>query len=751
MSRKKKRPSSRPQRGSRKPLSVHSLPSEGLKAFQRGDYDTALAMWEDAAASLSRATLPTAMAEAYFRRGVQRGNAEDLQKGIALRPDDGRLYYHLGLMMQRNGRLTEAATALEKVLHQGGDLAKRAAFPLALVWWQQGKAVEKTAVWPLLTAKQQAQLQQAGVFSRRPYRVADDADVVWRGLAAYDNGRLDEAQQLLTQAAQTPASAGISHFYLGAIAAQQEAWLSATQQWVLALQQGHRSPQLMTNLAEAYHRLAEERLANGDIEPALDAATEAYRYQKEDKQLNELLAYLEQQKGYEAANGGNWDMAQTYWEMAQAHGGGNFRLVCNLALAQEQAKEPYEAALLWREALRRRPRRDDHPDAISDEQVSQLWQRTAEAYAKAEFFDEALEVRKMAVKWQPDNLPIRMTYAEALLQNGRLQAAQNELERVLERDKNYIPALLLLGEVLAENDAWWHAAQAVHYWRRVLELEPGNQAAQENLVDYYVNRGEEYLDWGHRVREALENFEQALIYAPQNAKVLVKVGGCLLEMGQRAKAEQYFAQAVDIDPRSLDIRSSIVIYYLSVDDEAGAWERADQAQASLGTVPSLFYINIASNCLYNRMPEMAKKWLDKAEAVADKGEPVLVTIGEMAMIVPGAAEVCEPYLHRAIAIGQEPGQANFVLGVLATKRGDTKTADKYWREARKIAKRNKDEVLLERIGQAEMMFRSPFGGLLSRLLDGEMDPRLLERMLPGMLGELFEDDDFDEDDDEFFF
>ncbi|MCB9433731.1 MAG: tetratricopeptide repeat protein [Ardenticatenaceae bacterium] len=722
-----------------------------MKAFQRGDYDTALAMWEDAAAKLSRVTLPAALAEAYFRRGLKQGDVGDLQKAVELRPDDGRFYYHLGLMEQRNGRLAEAVAALEKVVKQGGDLAKRAAFPLALIGWQQGKAVEKTAVWPLLTAKQQGQLQQAGTFLRRPYVVADDANVLWRGLMAYDNGRLDEAQQLLTQAAKLSDGAGISHFYLGAIAAQQEAWLSATEHWVQAFQQGHRSPRLMTNLAEAYHRLAEERLANGETESALDAVAEAYRYQQEDRQLNDLLAYLEQQKGYEAARSGNWDTAQMYWEMAQEHGGGNFRLVCNLALAQEQAEAYYEAALLWREALRRRPRRDDHPDAISDEQVSQLWQRTAVAYEKAEFFDEGVDVRKMAVKWQPDSLPVRMNYVEALLQNGRLQAAQNELERVLERDKNHIPALLLLGEVLAENETWWHAAQAVHYWRRVLELEPGNQAAQENLVDYYVNRGEEYLDWGHRVREALENFEQALIYAPKNAKVLAKIGGCLLELGEKEEAEQHFAKAIEIDPHSLDVRSSIIIYYLSVGDEAGAWERANQVQASLETVPALFYINIASNCLYNRMPEMAKKWLDKAEAVADKGEPVMVTIGEMAMIVPGAAEVCEPYLHRAIAIGQEPGQANFVLGVLAAKRGDTKMADKYWREARKIAKRNKDEVLLERIGQAEMMFRSPFGGLLSRILGGEVDPRLLERMLPGMLGELFEDDDFDEDDDEFFF
>lgn len=745
MSKKKKKPRSSSARQRQKPVAVHALPGEGLKAFQRGDYDRALVMWEEAATKLSRSTLGAAMAEAYFRRGVRRGDADDLRRAIGLQGSDGRLFYYLGVVEQRNGRLAEAEAAFTKGWELGGEFGKRCAFPLACLAWRQGKEGQ-TAVWSQLTAIQQAQLQQAGVFLRRPYVVGEGDGVLWRGLAAYDNGRLAEAAHLLTQAAKLPGAAGISYFYLGAIAAAREEWLTAVSHWQEAYSAGFRSPRLVGNLQEAAHRVAEDWLKAGEFEQAAAVATEAYNYQQSDQQFNALLSYLEQQMGYRAAGRGDWDVAQTWWRKSQAHGGSDFRLTCNLALAEERAEAFHEAALMWREALRRRPRRDDHPDAISHEQVSRLWQRTAEAYEKAEMFDEALDVRKLAVKWQPESLPVRIELAEALLQNGRFQAAQNELERVLERDKNYVPALQLMGDVVAENERWWQASQAVHFWRRALELEPHNQVVRDSLANYYVNQAEDRHFWGN-TREALVSLQQALIYVPKNAKVLSKVGACLLELGEREEAEQFFAQALEIDLRDLEVRAFIIICYVEADDEAEAWRRANQAEESMGVIPALFYIKVGGYCLANGRPAWAQKWLDKAEAVATKDEPVLVTIGELVLMIPSAAAICEPYLHRAIQAGQEPGQANLVLGILAVKRGDQKAADKYWREARKIARRDKDEALLNAIEQAEMIYRSPLGGLFSRILGGNLDPRLLEQMLPDLLGGAFEED---EDDDEFF-
>ena len=246
------------------------------------------------------------------------------------------------------------------------------------------------------------------------------------------------------------------------------------------MQAGFRHPDLAENLGEIYHRLAEDLWESGQTKSALKAATEANRV-KSDKQLDQLTAHLQQALAYEAAQNGDWGNAKTLWTKAHKQAGGNFRLLCNLALAMEQDEMFEPAAELWRQAMRRRPRKSDHPDAIDEAQVARLWQRTAKAYQKADDFEEALVVQKNAVKWQPDNLALRFELAEGYLENGRFQAAENELSRILDRDKKYIPALMLMGDLLAESDYFWYEAQASRYWEQVLEIDPRHADARQNF------------------------------------------------------------------------------------------------------------------------------------------------------------------------------------------------------------------------------------------------------------------------------
>jgi tetratricopeptide (TPR) repeat protein len=90
---------------------------------------------------------------------------------------------------------------------------------------------------------------------------------------------------------------------------------------------GLRSSRLDSNLAEIFHRRAEELLTQGD----------AQRHRPGGNTLVELLAQIHQHLGYQAATANRLDEAQSHWQTAVALDSTSFRLTYNLALAYERS------------------------------------------------------------------------------------------------------------------------------------------------------------------------------------------------------------------------------------------------------------------------------------------------------------------------------------------------------------------------------------------------------------------------------
>ncbi len=310
----------------------------------------------------------------------------------------------------------------------------------------------------------------------------------------------------------------------------------------------------------------------GDYQIALSAAQEAGRHKADDNALNELLAQIHQHLGYQAALASQWDQAQNHWQTAVELDSSSFRLAYNLALIHERKENYLAAGETWREALRRRPRRADHPDAITDEQVARLWQRSADAYRKAGQFDEANRVYQQAIKWSPENLDVRLAMADGLLLEGRIQAAQNELERILERNPEHIPALIRMGEVLFRSDSWWVRVRAPRYWERALKLQPANLQARQALAEWYIDQAEIDYSWD-RFAEAIEDYQKALEYQPRRCADLLL--SCQLFHSfrrvwkrRRHTSDQAFEHAGD----DLDV----------LDEILSGWIATDQFRAGLG-------------------------------------------------------------------------------------------------------------------------------------------------------------------------
>ena len=702
------------------------LLQNGLQAFRRGDYDQAIEAWERVGRQTPSMQPVSALAQVYFRRGLKHtyGSSPDLQAGLSdleqaakLQPGDPCYAYHLGLAAHRLGDLNRAVRAYQVARRGEGEFAKRAAYPLALALLQRGGDPTSAPVWPALAETERATLSQASAFRRRPYTLSPGAPLLWQGLAALDAGEREQALAALNRTVESPSSPaelGMAHYYLGVLAARDEKWDTARHHWNAARAAGLAVPRLEGNMGELYHRMAEERLVAEDVEGALAAASEALRHKPDDKRLKELLSQAHQRLADRAASAGQWSVALEHWEAADRAESGRFRLAYNLALAYERAEEFFTAGGKWREALRRRPRRDDHPDAINDGQVAQLWRRAAEAYGKAGEYDEAVHVYQQAIKWAPENLETRMALAEVLLANGRLQAAQNELGHILEHDPDNVPALLRQGEAIAASGSWWRWNSPTSYWERVLKLEPENPTARQLLADFYQDQADYNLSW-RNYADAAKMYQKALEYQPKNGRILAALGGCHLRMNEKAVAQYYVEQALATAPGDLSVYDQIIHAWLDVGNARQAWEVMERAEAAIEAIPCAFYIAQAYHCI-QRNRDLAHSWLERAVEKAPSGEPVLVMIGEMA-IAAHVWDIAREYLERAVATGQLVGQAHLMLGVVAVQEGDYRTADKHWDEAEQIARQEHDRGLLERVQNARLMFGGPPGlaSLLMRL------------------------------------
>jgi len=704
------------------------LRRNGLALFNQGKYSQAIEVWERVGQQTPDMLPVSALAEAYFRRGLNHLYGEkpdlsaglaDLERAVALKPQEVRYTYHLGLVAHRQGDIDRAIDAYRQVRLRGDTFASRATYPLALALLQKGEDPSADPVWADLSDEEQLKLKQARAFRRRPYSVVPEAPALWRAMAAIDAGELEQARLALDQALEAPVNSlerGIAHYYYGVLAAREGDWESARRHWSTACASGLHMRRLSNNLAEAYHRLAEEYMTRNDVEGAVMAAREALRHKPGDKTITALLSQACQYLAYQAASDGNWEAARRHWEEANAVDKGNFRILYNLALVYERLGDLLKAGETWREALRHRPRKADHPDALSGEQVAQLWRRAAEAYSKAGEYDEAINVYRLAVKWDPDNVGVRLALAEALLTDGRLASAQSELSRVLEQNPDNIQALLRMGEVISAQRYWWQNTPT-RYWQRVLELDPDNGAARQLLADFYQDQAERALYWGNEAR-ALEMYQRALSYQPKSGEILVGIGRCYLSKDPD-KARDYFDRAIAQRSDDLTVYGLVIRAWFDADKPELAWQTLERAEAAVSEISHDFYLSQASYFIGDHPPEVARPWLERAIARAPQGFPILAAIGEMATM-SDAPEIAREYLELAIAEGQSPGQAHLLLGVLDKKEGDTMSAERHWREAERIARRSSDYELLERIRMARFIF-SASPALLNAMFGAE-DP-----------------------------
>lgn len=183
--------------------------------------------------------------------------------------------------------------------------------------------------------------------------------------------------------------------------------------------------------------------------------------------------------------------------------------------------------------------------------------------------------------------------AQVYIDAGRGREAVEAARKLVEMTPAQAPTLLAQSLVLLssaqERAGDFKGAEAS--LRRILENDPNNPNALNNLGYFLTERGE-------RLPEALDMIRRAVRAAPTNASYLDSLGWVHFKLGQMDEAERYLSDAARRNPRSATIQEHLgdLLQKRGRTEEArAAWRRAlslsvepqesDRLRAKIGGTP----------------------------------------------------------------------------------------------------------------------------------------------------------------------
>jgi tetratricopeptide (TPR) repeat protein len=726
-------------------------------ALRSGDAEGALAL---ATGALAAANDPSTSAaarslviEAHFRAAAAardpRTRLHHLDAALQRAPDETRLRYHRAITLWELGRIPEALPELkwleaQPVCRPGvAFLSQLACAATGQPWSDQALSVAAAHTIQILQAAVQETPTTALRKQTEPVARLGDHLELWHTLLhMQDKPKAAPAARLQTLAQGMGPAGGsaVVPYYLGVVALRAGDVQTAQSAWRRAAEAGMATPWFVENrlhlLCAQAHALGQE--GHWD---ELIGLLQAHRVtETPDPVLSEMLAVAHAHLGDTAAHANDWSTAAHHWQAAATRSGRR-QLFQNLALAEEALGHWRSAAEAWREMVRRRPRKPDHPDALTDAQTAALWRHIAECYEHGEEITEVLTCLKNAAKYAPEDLEVRVQIADVSKQVGRDEAAEHELERILALNAEYVPALVRLGALYEERGD----RDAMSIWRRVLALEPQHPEAREALAQVYVKKVQEEsprYGWFDRVRRRSEKEKVALLQEglrelPGHPVLLLELGELYRAMRKLQDACTYFTQAWEAAPQQASIVAAAIHSLL----HAGGGDIVTRLLPTAREMPGLlamFWVDVGRSALHC---QLGQAWTDRfwAEALAlaaqgrqsDTVAYALVQICEAANSEQ-APDVAARYEARLRTEHPRSGGVEFIEAYhAASGRRDMSKALRLLRQAQHIARQAHEHGIAELAGQIAAVLQAPPRGLLDLLTPagGRHGRRLLDKVL----------------------
>ncbi len=719
----------------------------GLRAFQTGRFDEAITLWTPLAAD---ARVQAALAEAYFRRGLAARDARalaDLRAAVRLAPAEQRYRYQLGMRLHRQGELAEATACYREVVAGGGP--RGAALLLALATLEASPRADLAALpgstpdihavlapaQALLTAKPLPPTAELVAALRRVCGLnppeAQAVASLWSGLAqvaASDSAAATTLEELrrLPNLRLTV----IGRAYRGVAAAQAGDQATALRLWQDVAKRNPEIVAVAANLAAATHaRLAALRESGATAEAA-ELALQSHALGALNPAFSELRVQALDGGAQLAATSGDWTRAALLWESArqlvgETAGLGSPRpLLHNLALAYEALEQWEPAAESWRAMLRTRPRKQaaDTGEGLSPAHWAWVRKRVVECYKLAGRPDEAVTIFRQMVKAEPNDLELRLQLADALLANEQLQAAQNEVQRILQIDGSYAEAQLRNAAMLSTQG---YLAAAEGQLRQAVAQHPEREDLRRHLARLLQSHADKYMNQ-RNIATALKVLEEAQQLDPESPQIPLDLARISFDYGHDERARAFLERATALADNDPTVMAGVFRCWLIEEqiDEA----RAVVAHMEAGRTPSAdTYLALGAVAILETTPppklpgpfaalmqpepppppavdtvwtKLGRELLDKAIAQRPDDAKFVATVA-MSLMAP-RPDLALPYAEQSAKLAPDQPQALIVRALALALNERIREAKDQLGRAAALARRLKLPLIVE---EAESMRR----------------------------------------------
>jgi tetratricopeptide (TPR) repeat protein len=748
--------------GAQQPHGPETPRQRGLREFHQKRYAAAIVAWEKIAETDE--LLKKALAEAHFRLSVESKDAsistQHLTQAVELAPGDAIYAYHLGLAFHREGRPDAALEHYKRAVANG--LADRTAGitiavaalevdPKASLQELPGVTdADRQALAPLLPLlRKQAVEPSAADALRRHLSGATGLLPIGRKLSL----ACETALQMLNELAMLSSgnAAGASQAFASVKVVPTELQGIHWNYAGVAAFVAHNMPQSEHAWRESYHanpygqagwnqgalamQRTQERLQAGDRAGALRLVGESAHLASAPPAFSVLALTELSRAAREAAVAGDWAAARDHWSTAQtvlshfdpktAFGktASARPILRNLALAYEANGQWQEAAETWRALVRAKPRKGVAA-GYGDEHWAWVRKRVVACYKQAGDLAGGIAMLRQALKASPEDAEVRLDLAQALWSNEQLQAAENELNRLLEKQPRHVEGLRTLSELQLDRGEYFVAQQTM---RQALEIEPNNADLRRRMAHVLVTAGAYANDAGNYAA-AGNYFVEAATFAPDDYNIPINQARAAFNQRKMSQAKEYLEHALQLGKDNPDAYGQAAVCWLferKLDEARGIIARAEaagQASAEMYLTTGMeavmqaappqdelsalsYMIGLTASSIRppskpSKEQEAAARWghelLERAVNAAAGAAPGPATNGDMlrfivaAFIARGLAGGAG-YGRRLVELTPDDRHAWYSLGILLGYDREVKEAQNALKKAADLARKQGDK------------------------------------------------------------
>ncbi|GEM_PF-3336182 len=740
----------------------------GLKAFRQKRWDEAIQAWTGAAKEDS-ARASQALAEAHFRRTLEtvahpdEGGTEpeaDLQAATKLMPEEGRYWYHLGLVRHRRADVPGAASAYERAARAGFARSEALAFVRSILTLESGGTVPSgsepigSSLIQPFTALAERDWERLEALPPFPPLAQTKGTPAVPGLVPLCHGLGQAGRQNWTDAARTLDAIGT-----GVLPGPMEAFRVAF--LVDALRALGREGDARKLLSAAFSRTRSGLLGNkmaASGQTGLDEAVQGGRWAEAAQLGAALIKEAPHNLGAMAALGnaldrlardaaaaGRWEEAVRYWKELAGHLGRSVlgagpRMATihhNLALALERQEKWSAAAEAWLACAASLPKRASARTrqagalvpAKDQEELRRrrdwIERRALEMRKRAGSAPAILRQEKALLKRNPRDPHLHLEYARNLLEDGQAFQAWREAEKLLAHTPGLPGGMELLAECQMEEG---YLAAAERTLRQGVGLHPGHPGLRQGLAQVLMEKAKDATLTGNW-RMGVAFLEEAGGFAPQDVEIRLALGEMMLVHGDAGKAWAHLEMALARGGSHAFCRTLQLL--TGRGDLAGARALVERSGGEL-KVGLDGLLTAAEMCLDAAdAPQPRRKagkrakadpgpsvWEELAgvllEAAAATGDPEMILEDITRMLLGNRPAMALPYARQRTERWPKNAEAWMDLAVILDGLGRRQETETALAKAERAARNGRDRELPETIQAARELLRVLGSGTLHR-------------------------------------